>query len=370
MNTKNKNDEILKLTEEILSDFDLNAIPLENVISKCKKVTRLNNDFDALKWLTLELVGYADDRLPYSIRKDEAEKLAHWSGRYAVRKGLTPPQGVHINNLPQDQKDIYQDKFWYFFQSVPQLEALVKTLEDNLKALVPPSDFTPSVDKRSTGQSTYFPSSSTEIVKETYGDVLKKLQAERNRIQSDIAEKRSLLARVRDAIYNYILRINLALKFGNIIETIFEQARNLVNQTFVEKCPEAIQKLITSYDRLASNNPEEWVQALTSCRRILKTFADSVFLPQKELYIYGDNKTLNVSEDKYINRIWVFIDKEVGSETRKKFLKSKVDDLGNRVEAIYDITNKGIHDEIDQLDVNMCVIDTYFLLGGLLQMKK
>jgi hypothetical protein len=127
--------------------------------------------------------------------------------------------------------------------------------------------------------------------------------------------------------------------------------------------------LIASYDRLSSNNPEEWAQALISCRRILKTFADSVFPARDKLYIYGKGKQLEVSDEKYINRIWAFIDKEVLSNTRKEYLKTKVKDLGNRIEAIYNMINKGVHGDIEQLDVNMCVIDTYLFLGTLLQFK-
>src|SRR3989338_1321935 len=110
MNGENKNDEILKLTEEILSDFDLNTLPLEVIISKCKKLARLKNDFDALKWLTLELSGYDKKALPYSIKQEEAEKMAHWSGRYTVVKGLVPPQGIDVSKLPKEQQDQYQDK--------------------------------------------------------------------------------------------------------------------------------------------------------------------------------------------------------------------------------------------------------------------
>jgi len=370
MEARSKNEEILKLTEEILSDFDLNVLALEIVISKCKKLARLKNDSDVLKWLTLELAGYDDKALPHSITKEEAEKMAHWSGRYNIVKALIPPPGIDISKLPKAQQDLYSDRWMYYIQSVPQLEILIRTSEENLKTLVPPSSFTPSVDKRSWGSGGFMTEGSWETVKETYGDALQKLQNKKMEIQADITNNKVLLARLRDAIYNYVYRINLSLKFGNVTETIFEQARILVNQTFIEKCPDAIQKLIASYERLASNNPEEWAQALTSCRRILKSFADSVFPAQDNPYTYGAGTRLDVKDDNYINRIWAFIDKTIESDTRKEYLKTKVTDLGNRVEAIYKMTNKGIHEDIDQLDVNMCVIDIYLFFGTLLQLKK
>lgn len=369
MDARSKNEEILRLTEEILSDFDLNTLSLEVIISKCKKLARLKNDSDVLKWLTLELVGYDEKALPHSIKKEEADRLAHWSGRCTVVKGLVPPQGLDISKLSEEQQNLYCDKYFYYIQSVPQLEVLIRTAEENLKTLVPPSSFVPSVDKSSWGEGGLIPPGGWERVRETYADVLEKLQNKRMEIQSDIANKKVLLARIRDAVYNYALRINLVLKFGNISETIFEQTKYLVDQTFIQKCPDAIQQLIASYERLASNNPEEWAQALTSCRRILKTFADSVFPPRDEPYIYDTNKILDVKEDKYINRIWAFIDKQIRSSTKKNYLKARVQDLGNRVETIYEMLNKGIHQDIGQHDVNMCIIDTYLVLGTLLQLK-
>lgn len=369
MNAKTKNEEILKLSEEILSDFDSNKLSLEFIISKCKKLARLRNDFSTLNWLTLELVGYDENSLPHSIQKKDAEKYAHWSGRYFIKKALVPPSGFDANVLPDEQKKFLQDQHWYNCQSVPQLEVFIRTSEDNLKTLLPPSDFTPSVNKQAFGGNSFMAATSSEIVKETYSDVLSKIQDIKKNIQANISMKKSLLARIRDAVYTYVLRINQTLRFGNITETIFEQARNMVDQVFLDKCPDAVQQFIASYDRLSSGNPEEWAQALASCRRILKTFADSVFPADSICYEYGKNKKMDVTEDKYINRIWAFIDKEIVSETKRNFLKTKVNDLGSRVESIYAITNKGIHDEISQLDVNMCVIDIYLLLGTLLSMK-
>jgi len=369
MQAKTKNEEISALTEEILSDFDLNTLPLENIISKCKKLARLKNDADVLAWLTLELTGYDEKSLPHSITRNQAEKVAHWSGRYTILKGLIPPQGVDVSKLPPEQQELYEDKHWYYVQSVPQLEILIRTSEENLKTLVPPTSFTPSVDKRSWGAGGFMSEGSCETVKETYGDVVQKIQNKKLEIQATLTNHKTLLARIRDAIYQYVYRVSLSIKFGNISETIFEQARMLVDQNFIEKCPAAIQQLIAAYDRLSSNNPEEWAQALTSCRRILKTFADTVFPKQETLYSYGKGKELDVKEDKYINRIWAFIDKSTEGETRKEYLKSRVNDLGNRVEALYNLTNKGVHDKIEQIDVNMCVIDTYLFLGTLLQMK-
>ena len=364
----NKNDEILKLSEEILGDLEHSEAVLESVILKCKRVARLRNDSEAIKWFTLELAGYKAENLPNGVTQDEAEQIAERSDRYSTIKGLPLPKGVDISDLPLEGRDIFTDKRMYYYQSIPELELLVRTSEDTIKTLIPPAAYTPAVEKHSMGRG-IMPESSHETVKETLRDVLLAIQNRKSALQTELATKKSIIARVRNAIYVYVYNINLALRFGNITETIFEQARNLVNQAFVIKCPDAIEQLIASYDRVASNNPEEWSQALTSCRRLLKTFADSVFPPQKEPYIYGDKKEIKVGDAEYKNRIWAYIDKTTKGDNRKKILLHKVEDLGNRIDSIYDLASKGVHVDIEQLDVNMCVIDTYLILGTLLQIK-
>jgi hypothetical protein len=102
MKKKSKDVVILELSEEILSDFDLNQVPLEIIISKCKKIARLKNYSDILKWFTLELSGYDEKSLPNWITRDEADKMAYWSNRCTIEKGIPIPAGFDISKLPED----------------------------------------------------------------------------------------------------------------------------------------------------------------------------------------------------------------------------------------------------------------------------
>ncbi len=67
---KNKTEEMLNLSDEILSDLEMGTIPLENIISKCKKLGRMRNDFEAIKWFSLELNGYDKNRIPPEIQQE------------------------------------------------------------------------------------------------------------------------------------------------------------------------------------------------------------------------------------------------------------------------------------------------------------
>lgn len=50
-----------------------------------------------------------------------------------------------------------------------------------------------------------------------------------------------------------------------------------------KKCPEEVKELSAAFERMSSGEPEVLAQALTSCRRFLKDFADVVYPPSKEV---------------------------------------------------------------------------------------
>jgi hypothetical protein len=48
-------------------------------------------------------------------------------------------------------------------------------------------------------------------------------------------------------------------------------------------------------------------------------------------------------------------------------LQASVQDLGNRLDRLYDLVNKGVHADISKFEVNQCVIQTYILIGDLIR---
>ena len=64
-------------------------------------------------------------------------------------------------------------------------------------------------------------------------------------------------------VYKETINILSYLKFGGIIETIFEDTKKLVDSKLVDVCPDAIEKFTSTYERLKETNPESWAQAVT-----------------------------------------------------------------------------------------------------------
>jgi hypothetical protein len=104
---------------------------------------------------------------------------------------------------------------------------------------------------------------------------------------------------------------------------------------------------------------------MSSCRNVLKEFADYVFPAQKEPYKKRSGDSLVVTDDKYKNRLLAFIDKNSTGD-KNRFLSSRLSDLEVRLHILNDLLSKGTHEGAGLMDVNICVLDTYLLIGSLL----
>ncbi len=298
-----KLEKALAVSDGILNDIETTDLPFEQILLKCKKLARLRDDFDALNWFTAELHGYGPGVEIPGITRQDLERYAEMSGRFTVS----------IN--PETKQE--ERKYWA--ASVSEIEADIQTNLIALEKLQPPSQFTPAVSKSS------WPTPS-EFVVEKYQDVLNALGNRKHAISELIKSYRALLSKIKNSIYNYVLNINLQLRFETVTESIFQNTKVVVDKKLAVVCPGAIKKFVAAYNRLDSNNPEEWSQAMSSCRNILKEFADYVFPAQKETYRKKNGEELVVSDDKYKNRLLAFIDKSTSGD-KGKFLASRAADL-------------------------------------------
>ncbi len=338
----------LSISDEILNDIENTDLPFEQILLKCKKLARLRDDFDALNWFTAELSGYGKDIEIPGIAREKLEKYAEMSGRFT------------ININPETKQE--EKKYW--ISSVSEIETDIQTNLIALENLRPPAQFTPAISK-SSFESMYTGPTSSEYVVEKYQDVLNALSQKRYAISELIKNYRSLLSKIKNSVYNYVLNINLQLRFESVTESIFQNTKVIVDKKLAEISPGAMKKFVAAYNRLTSENPEEWSQAMSSCRNVLKEFADHVFPAQKEHYKKKNGEELVVSDDKYKNRLLAFIDMSTSGD-KSKFLASRMADLEIRIHTLNDLLSKGTHVGLELQDVRICVLDAYLLLGSLI----
>lgn len=339
-----KEKEMQSLSESILSDLESNK-SLEEIIPCCKKLARLRGDDYAIKWFILELNGYEVGSIPQGIQSSDLSQIALSAGR-----------GTQNYNLMTKANEPH-----YWTESIPSIQASISSSQTALDNLKPPMNYTPAITKAS---EVGWMAGAT-FVQESYRDVLNAVKIQQNQLINTINSRKSLLSKIRNAVYDYVLSINIQLRFDSVTESLFQQTKKMIDKKLQEINPDILKKFVAAYNRVDSSNEEELSQAMSSCRNALKAYANSVFPPQKEKYVTKDKVELVVTDDKVKNRLLAYIDSNSKGK-RRKLLVARTSDLETRIHAIGGFLAKGTHNEITKTDVNMCIIETYLLIGSLL----
>ncbi|MDI6003240.1 ComEA family DNA-binding protein [Cobetia marina] len=165
-----------------------------------------------------------------------------------------------------------------------------------------------------------------------------------------------------NSAYTQATRLYKTLSFGEIPSRQFNVIRDRVDGLLLDICPEAVEKFMAAYERLSSASAEDWSQALTATRRVIKTVADTVY-PPKEI-LKGQRK---LGEEQYINRLWAFLDENAVSGSDKDLAKAHIDYLGVFLQRLNDKTSKGVHADVTYNEAVRAVLYTYLTLGDVLE---
>ena len=333
MKTLNSNriKEGTELSCEILKNFELSEIPVGNIILKCLRLCRLLGDQQGILLFTFESSGYphsTDGR--YTLEAERIAVLAHRGFR---------------------QYDYTTKKFvsYISYALISDIESGIETLRIKLSAAADPNI---SLTSANPNQYLFSPNGNSE---------------ERSRITSQIQQKTQILAQVKGALYNYVLTIYNKLVYGNIIEDIFTESRMKVNEKLGEYCPKSIEKFVSVYENLSSDNPEDYANAVHSCRRILVDLADALY-PPSDTPIQINGKSIKVGADQYINRLIQYINSKSGSKTYNDVVGSDLSSIGMRLDAINDAVCKGTHTDITKDEAQRYIIHTYFLISDIISL--
>ena len=86
----------------------------------------------------------------------------------------------------------------------------------------------------------------------------------------------SILVKVHSRVHDFLSQTEKQLIFGQIHSDIFEKNRSYVDLKLGALCPDALLKFVSAHKRIKEDDPESWAQSLTTCRRLLKSLADSL----------------------------------------------------------------------------------------------
>ena len=170
------------------------------------------------------------------------------------------------------------------------------------------------------------------------------------------------LVYVKKHCHDYVSSLIDKLKYSGTIKSSFDLLKGAVDDKFLEIDPELAEQLMLAFKAISSSNKENWSQALTTCRRLLESLADSLYPAHNETI---DRRTFK--QNQYINRLWQFMHEAIQSDTNKTLAKAHVDYLGSWLERNNKATNKGVHDEVTQLEATKFVFHIYLMLADLLE---
>jgi len=324
--------EALGLSEEILRNIELNELPLARIALKASRLARLINDLEMQKIMQFEASGYPST--PEGV-PSEVFRLATIAGRQFEQKDL---------------KDGEPKQFVYL-EPIGNLEQVIGIADTALEAARDPDI---SVSSSNPNQMVQLPAGH---------------DFERIEIRTGASQATTRLSSRQAFIYQYVLGKHYELKYSGIADDVFSRIRQRVDSSIGETVPDAVQKLSSAYDNLRSTNPEDWSNAVHSCRRILQGLADAVCPPKEGriVVINGKEQPIKMGKDNYINRIIAFVQDHSESERFRSIVGSHLRFLGDRLDSIFEAAQKGSHAVIvNQAEADRYVVYTYLIVGDVL----
>lgn len=181
---------------------------------------------------------------------------------------------------------------------------------------------------------------------------------ERQGLRTNASTSVSVLSAYRTETYNFVLGVHNKWKFGSISEAIFENKRKETDSLLNKYFPDSKDLLKSISENITSTNPKSWKAAVTLCRSLLMDIADIVKLPEDK------NSQIN-----YINIIKNFISPKIKSETKRKLIKTELEELKKRIECVSDLTQGSAHkDSPLKRQAEDVIIHTYLVLCDIMQL--
>ncbi|GAA5531235.1 helix-hairpin-helix domain-containing protein [Herpetosiphon gulosus] len=156
-----------------------------------------------------------------------------------------------------------------------------------------------------------------------------------------------------------------SIAFTEASQTSWDVLKDAIDNELLDLDPSLAEKLMIAFKSVNTQNPEEWSQSLTTCRRLIEGLADILFPPQATP-INGRE----LGKNQYINRLWAYMDTAIESDSNRELAKAHVNVLGAYLQKTHKLTNKGVHSDISRLEAIKTVFHTYLVLGDLLTYLK
>lgn len=334
-----KRKQALDACDKVINGIEDGTISVSSSLLMCLKIARLVNDQEGQTWLGYEYGGYPRNTDGY-IQQD-AWEIGASHGRSYQRKDDNGKRSTVI-----------------FTELCGELEA---TIESNKKAM---GSYT-----------TQGYSVSGDLALLATDRMTLRVAEGTNALLQSITTSERHLSILKSQYYEFAVKWQIELQFGNRAKTVFEEYQEKVDGFFSSLPATTLQKLNAIEDLMEDGNPEHYAQVLTSCRRLWSEFAKTLFaevLPnyQGKAYKTVSGKEIDVSGDHDNNKLSAVIETLQSKAAKNTLVGSETIYLIDWMEQINNRQSTGVHHEVTREQAAQCIIHTYIALGDVLSLKK
>lgn len=330
---------ILELTRQAIADLDNGDVKLSAVLRSAIRIARLSND-PVWTWrLEKEMIDIEDEEARDRARNEAYAAIPR--DRFdKIRERIVEDYIDERSMTGRAQRSDTEPSMWG--QSVPYTEIAIAQLEQDVTA------------NRTARQ-----------IRLEQGHPLGVFQDQSD--EETLVQLRIVFERIRQRVHDYLTRVEQRLVFSQINTDIFGRYRQYVDSKLSVLAPDVLNKFSHAYERTATGDAEAYSQAAMMCRRVLKAVADIVYPGRSEKVTGKDGKLHSVTDQEYLNRLIQYLSESLESSTVRKAISSALEDLAKRLKTVNDLASKGDHSDISAAEVDLCVIQTYLLVGDILR---
>lgn len=337
-NITNKKTQALEACNKVINGIEDGVISVSSALLLCKKIARLVNDEEGQEWLGYEYGGYPRGGNGY---------ILHNAWQIAARHG----RSYQSEDKDGNRKEVI------FTELCGEIEA---SIESDKKAI---NNYT---TQGYSASGDYAHWATNNIANAVYNGT--------NNLRKSIKISERRLSILKSQYYDYAVRWQIELQFGNTALTVFAEYQSKVDGYFTSMPTSTLQKLNAIEDLMEDGNPERYSQVLTSCRRLWSETAKQLFeevLPHytEKTFKTKSGKDIDISGDHHNNKLSAVIETLQSKAAKNTLVGSETTYLIDWMEQINSRQSAGVHSEVTREEAMQCIIHTYITLGDILSLK-
>lgn len=227
-----KRKQALEACDKVINGIEDGTISVSSSLLLCKKIARIVNDVEGQEWLNYEYGGYP---------RNENGYIQHDAWQIAANHG----RSYQSSDKEEKKTSVI------FVELCGELEA---SIESSKKAI---NNYT-----------TQGYSVSGDYAIAATGTMTNAVSNSTNSLLVNIRTMERRLSILKSQYYDYAVRWQIELQFGDTAKAIFEEYQDKVDSYFSSLPTTTLQKLNAIEELMENGNPERYAQVLTSCRRL------------------------------------------------------------------------------------------------------